>query len=259
MDKKLSVISIATRDYTKYWKKMADSLFTRISEEVTIHVATDDIGIADGIEGLENNKNKIKIYKIPSYGWPEATLYRYSILSEIIAGIKDEFTFYLDADMIVNEDFFQLLKLKKYEIVLIAHPGFFRPTFTKRSLLYIKNPRVMISDLLAKLLHGGIGSWETRKKSTAFVSRNKRENYVCGGFWGGDTNSILEMVNELKIAVEEDRKNGIIAKWHDESHLNCWASRNDFRLESPAYCHDELYANLATTKKVVTAVRKIAK
>ena len=117
----------------------------------------------------------------------------------------------------------------------------------------------MISDLLAKLRYGGVGSWEDRKESKAFVARNKRKKYVCGGFWGGDTNSILGMVNELKFAVEEDLKNEIVAKWHDESHLNYWASRNDFRLESPAYCHDELYANLATTKKVVTAVRKTAR
>lgn len=238
---------------------MADSLFERISQEVTIHVATDDISIANGLKGLENKKNKIKIHEIPSYGWPEATLYRYSILSEILSGIEDEFIFYLDADMIVNEDFFQLIQPNKHEIILIAHPGFFRPPFTKRLLLYIKHPRIVTSDLLAKLLHGGIGSWENRKESTAFVARNKRKKYVCGGFWGGEKNSILEMVDELKCSVEEDLKNGIVAKWHDESHLNCWASRNDFRLESPAYCHDELYANLATTKKVVTAVRKLAK
>lgn len=259
MYKSFAVVSIATKGYTEYWKSMAQSLFDSISVPFVLHVATDDLTIADQLIGKIESQNSIVVHEIPSYGWPEATLLRYAILEEIIEEINEKFTFYIDADMLIHQDFFRKIDLIEQEVVLVAHPGYYRSSGKNLIKLYLKKPKLIISDVASKLLLGGIGAWEKRPESSAYVIRSRRDRYVCGGFWGGGTTRILNLVKQLKIAVEDDLEKGVMAKWHDESHLNSWASKNDFRLEDPSYCHDSTYENLKDLEKVITAVRKQSK
>ena len=114
----------------------------------------------------------------------------------------------------------------------------------------------MASDIFHIIRDGGLGAWENRIESLAYVARKKRLNYVCGGFWGGDTRNILTMITKLERNVKEDLGNGVMARWHDESHLNAWAAKNDFRLENSAYCHDSTYENIKHLEVIITAVRK---
>jgi hypothetical protein len=256
MDDTIAVVSIATREYTKYWKEMANSLFSSISAPTTIYVATDDADIAKGVIGLEDDKNKVVVVEIPSLGWPEATLFRYEIIRNMLKNCTEAYTFYLDADMIVNQDFVQLLNPKVNEIILVSHPGYYRPPGTLRLFLYLKKPKTLASDLFHKIHVGGLGAWEKRKDSLAFVVRKKRINYVCGAFWGGDTKRVVSLITQLEHNVKDDLDNGIIAKWHDESHLNAWAAKNDFRLANSAYCYDSTYQNIKHLESIITAVQK---
>ena len=161
--------------------------------------------------------------------------------------------------MIVNQDFVNALNPKENEIILISHPGFYRPPWKLRLFLYFRDPYLLASDIYMKIRTGGIGAWEKNKDSSAYVMRQKRANYICGGFWGGDKKMILALTTVLENEVIKDLKNGIVAKWHDESHLNSWASKNKFRLENPSYCHDSTYQNIGHLEKIITAVRKAPK
>ena len=50
----------------------------------------------------------------------------------------------------------------------------------------------------------------------------------------------LQLQEILEKNVDEDMNNGIIARWHDESHLNWYASRNvRYRLLNPSYAYPE--------------------
>ena len=48
------------------------------------------------------------------------------------------------------------------------------------------------------------------------------------------------MIIELNKRIDEDYHKGIIAIWHDESHINKYIyEKGNYRLLSPAYCYPE--------------------
>lgn len=63
--------------------------------------------------------------------------------------------------------------------------------------------------------------YERRKQSLAYVPRGlKQYRYYHGGVNGGRTKEYLGMCRTLKENIEKDYQNGIIALYHDESHIN---------------------------------------
>jgi histo-blood group ABO system transferase len=62
--------------------------------------------------------------------------------------------------------------------------------------------------------------------------------YYAGGFNGG--RRYLKMAKTIRSWVDEDERKGIIAKWHDESHMNRYLYENPPTvILSPAYCFPE--------------------
>jgi hypothetical protein len=105
-------------------------------------------------------------------------------------------------------------------------------------------------------LTGGLGSWEQNPDSTAFVDRSERNNYVCGGTWIATREEFINMVQELDTQVAIDESRGVLATWHDESHLNKWASKNSHIILNPEFCYDASYPQLSKIIPVITAVDK---
>ena len=253
------VLSVATNVYLDYWKQLvlsADKV-TESSDKVCFWIFTDKANEAKDFAQVLFNVS-INVFEIPPYGWPEATILRYEIFSkrvnEAVAGIL----IYLDADMLIEANPWDLVRksLKNSDVCLVEHPGYWRPKRFKFILNYIQNPRMVLSDSRSYVAYGGRGKWERRSKSSAYVPRSLRKKYYCGGIWFGRPKQISEMISELASNVESDRKNGIIAVWHDESHLNQWAARNNHNSESPSLCYDETYPQLSTLYPLIYAVRK---
>lgn len=79
---------------------------------------------------------------------------------------------------------------------------------------------------------------ERNPKSTAFLPRV--DQYYCGGFNGGTSYSFLRMAETIRSNVNADLQNGIIAEWHDESHLNKYLAHNPPSVVlPPSYCYPE--------------------
>ena len=57
--------------------------------------------------------------------------------------------------------------------------------------------------------------------------------------------------------IEIDLNNGLIAKWHDESHLNWWYANFGGHLLNPEYCFDEKSKHLTGLLPRVIAVDKV--
>jgi hypothetical protein len=254
-----AVISLATGTrYVQYWKDLINSFRSCNVDfsNITFYLLTDNLSLCETF-AKEMGIN-LKGFQIPSYAWPEATLLRYREILKIRQDVTENIIIYLDADMLVKADFLRTLSPNSWDtgIALVSHPGYWRPKRLRAFLFYLKSPIQAFKDLSLKLRIGGLGSWETKSTSTAFVPRKLRRNYVCGGTWMGVRTSFFAMVDECALAVDLDLERGFIAKWHDESHLNKWKSEHVVEVLSPGYCFDPTYKNLFGERELIRAVRK---
>jgi hypothetical protein len=257
--KSVGVVTVATNKYIYYWRDMAISLNQAVSQtdvDYTLHVFTDK---PDQIRQMAEAFPKItvKTYKIPAYGWPEATLFRYRLINENRNSIDQELIVHLDADMKVFTNFIEELPEHLDQgIGLVRHPGFYRPTGVGLIRYYLGNPKFFLIDLKMKWSYGGLGSWERDPKFLAFVPRNKRNHYVCGGTWLGVRDNFFGMVSILAALEIEDTERGLIPTWHDESILNKWSSENRTTLLDPSFCYEPKYRQLVELPEFIRAVDK---
>lgn len=209
---------------------------------------------------FESSLSRSRIVPIttPSLGWPDATLLRYELFHESWDQVQGDVVIHLDADMY----FVSEAKLDpdpsgwKGGIALVRHPGYRRPRGFKRLKLYLSHPKMLGGDLKLWLRLGALGSWETSKDSQAYVSRNKRLSYVCGGTWMGLREPLGTMISELANRTRSDLHHGIVARWHDESHLNWFASIHTHELMDSEKCFAQGYSNLEDLTPEIIAVDK---
>jgi histo-blood group ABO system transferase len=102
----------------------------------------------------------------------------------------------------------------------------------------------IVSDGITATLHPGYvgtpGTPDRNPGSTAYIPVGIQNKYFCGGFNGGTAESFLRMANYIKIRIDQDTQNGVMAIWHDESHLNHYLYHNPpARILGPEYCYPE--------------------
>ncbi len=265
MDQKeydLSIFSVATDRYIKYWSEMVDSFFKTNEPSVKIQwvVFTDKAEQID--PGLISTLGKsLLVSRIPHQEWPLPTIRRYEFLTSIPDQILGRIVMHLDADMLFvgKIDFTELEgSLGEKGLALVKHPGYFRPAGVKKFVFYVKSPKYILKDFKSNLVFGGLGTWERNKISNAFVPRSKRINYVCGGVWLGRRQEILKLCKELSVRISDDFAHKIVAVFHDESHLNWYQAKNQFNLLNPELCFDPSYPQLRKITPKIQAVDKNA-
>lgn len=186
--KSVTLNLIATNNYTIFLEniiKSAKKFFANDCDlKFIVYTNSDDI----------EEYNDITKIKIDDEAWPLPTLKRfhYFLLAEHIIS-KSNFSFYVDVDSLFKRRVSISEIFKTTEgLVGTLHPGFI----------------------------GGSGTPERNPNSTAYIPRSINHPYFCGGFFGGDSKSFIDMSMYIRDSIDTDLKNGIIAIWHDESHLN---------------------------------------
>jgi hypothetical protein len=250
--KSIGILSVATGSYLSYWQEQLNSWIKNQKEveNFTFHLFTDCIAEAEEVR-KKYGFIKIKLYEIEALKFPEASAERYNIYSRHNDNYTEDFLVAIDADMlIVKSVSFEDLILGKFAISLVQHPGFYREAKLKFSTQALRN-------LIYYINKRGHGSWESNRKSKAFVPRRRRRKYVCGGIWFGRNEEFKELVKKLYLLTEIDKSTGEgYPIWHDESYLNKWASENEFNLLSPIYCFSLSYPNLKNLEPVIIAIDK---
>ncbi len=138
-------------------------------------------------DGYDGEGVDHKIFQ-PDLGWPGATLFRYhAMLKQEELLKKFSHVYYLDCDMLICQ------KIEESEICSsgltnVIHPGF---------------PDSFCRD----------------KKSTAYVPETYHGTYFQGCVVGGETYEFLKMCRVVTGRIDEDKKNGVMAIWHDESAI----------------------------------------
>jgi hypothetical protein len=141
-------------------------------------------------------------------GWPAATMQRYHVIVEEANRFADaSHVFHVDADMLFVAPVGREILGSR---VATTHPGYV----------------------------GRRGTYEERPESAAYVAPHEGRIYYCGGFVGGERGQFLRLAEAIRDGVDEDARKGIVALWHDESHLNRYFVHHapDLTL-SPSYCY----------------------
>ncbi len=165
-------------------------------------------------ENKIKHSDRINIVHIPTEHkpFPYPTLMRYSFFSNAVDKIKSDYLYYLDVDMsIVGNVREEILPdgINDGGLVVTHHPGFY---------------------------NGGWGSMNVHKESKAWIPENQRKVYFAGGFNGGTTKAFLKMSKELSDNILDDESRGVMAEYHDESHMNAYMSTRNPKKLTPEYC-----------------------
>ena len=258
----IGVLTVATNIYIKYWEDMILSLDQVIDEKqrVVSHLFTDQPELAKQI-GFKLRKIHLNIHQVEPYGWPEATLLRYKIFANKSHVLNEDILMHLDADMLVHSDPLPLIitSCLKNDINLVSHPGYWRKDLNILSILEIRDYLRDKPRLISLIRRQPLGAWENNNKSVAYVPKQNRKNYVCGGTWFGNRSEILGLLTKLSDLTDTDISNGIIPTWHDESVLNRWATENSHGLLPPHLSYVDEYEHLKSLARIIQAVTKIDK
>lgn len=216
MKKKIGLLIIATNKYIQFLDKLiisADKYFLT-NYDVTYFIFTNkDIDI-------KSKRNIVKI-EVDHKEWPWMTLGRYKIFTEnsnILSNM--DYLYYCDVDMLfVNNVGDEILS----DRVATQHPGYY----------------------------GTRGTPETNNISLACVRPYEEMQYFAGGFNGGSSSEFLKMSKIISNNIDIDYSNGIIAVWHDESHMNRYFIDNPpTKILDPSYCYPESW-NINFDKKLL--------
>ena len=255
----VGVVTVATNRYLNYWREMAMTADQHLAPGagLTFYVFTDQPNEARRFSA-ELSRSQVFPIRISNLGWPEATLLRYEVFSEFWHRVREDVIAHLDADMIVARPTYihPRPELWPNGIAFVRHPGFRRPSQGRRLQLYLKSPRYLKGDFACWCRHGALGSWETSRQSLAYVPRKMRNVYVCGGTWMGLRESLGDMISMLADRTAVDTSRGVVATWHDESHLNWYASRHEHFLFDSEKCFAPGYRNLRDLNPEIIAVDK---
>lgn len=197
MGKKTLLHVISTGKYFKYIPGILESSKNNFLPDTELKIVI----YTDSQQILDSKDNRIIGIKIDHEPWPYPTLKRFHYFSLALDHIeKSDYSFYIDVDSFFRKKIdLDILGLSNSNgIVGTLHPGYY----------------------------GTCGTPERRKESTAYIPNSCLSNYYCGGFFGGNSENFIKLVNRLKKNIDEDLSKGIIAVWHDESHLNRYFLEN---------------------------------
>lgn len=210
----IGLLLIATRKYNQFVKPIIDQArkYFFPDHPVTIFTFTDEPH-----DDVSDERVTIINTRIPPLRFPYATLYRYEIFDEHIKPLsRMAYLFYSDVDMAFVDKIGDEILCDGLTCVL--HPGFYRPRHSNDNW----------------------GSPNVDPRSTAYVRPEKRYMYVAGGFQGGRTYDYMLMSRRLHINICNDEDMGIMAEYHDESHLNAYIKNEHYHCEikllPPSYC-----------------------
>ena len=184
-----------------------------------------------------------------AFRFPLASMIRYPAI--ISHSSSDGWLCYVDADMRIENPYLLDEAIRaSVNINVVSHPGYTRPSWSN-SITIIRN----FANLTFQTIRGGLGDWEVRKRSSAFVPRGLRKTYVQAALFFGPVEKMQAMSKDCWAWTEEDLRAGIVPRWHDESYLNRWITTNSCTILGPEYCYFD-FPWLIGRNAIVRAVDK---
>ncbi len=205
---KIAILYICTGRYAQFFDGFYESAekFLLSGMEKRYFVFTDQ-------EQLTTAEN-VELLIRPCRGFPEDSLFRFDRFLEIKDKLKDyDYTFFFNANMRfvapVGEE------LLEERLTAVLHPGY----YDKPAWRY---------------------PYERNKQSKAYIPAHEENyHYYMGSLNGGRTADYLALAETCSQHIHEDWDKGIVACYHDESHLNHYLREHNCKPLSPAYAYIE--------------------
>lgn len=205
---KVAILYICTGRYAQFFDGFYESAEQYLLQDVEkrYFVFTDQAQLTKA----ENVELLIR----PCRGFPEDSLFRFDRFLEIKDKLKDyDYTFFFNANMRfvapVGEE------LLEERLTAVLHPGY----FDKPEWRY---------------------PYERNKQSKAYIPAHEEHyHYYMGSLNGGRTEDYLALAETCSQHIHEDWEKGIVACYHDESHLNRYLREHRCKPLSPAYAYIE--------------------
>ncbi len=220
---RVAILYVCTGRYEIFWKDFyltAEKYFLPRANK-TYYVFTDAESIFQ-----EDSETVKKVYQ-ESLGWPGNTLFRFKMFAKFAKELETfDYVFFFNANAVflqeINEDI-----LPNDGLLVVQHPVYYNKP--RRKFPYDQNP-----------------------ESLAYIPKNKGDVYVVGGVNGGTGKDYTKLILDLERNIDIDYQKGIIALWHDESHLNKYILNHPYKLLDPSYVFPEGYEKkLSLDKKIL--------
>lgn len=224
---KICILTIATNKYLQFVEK----LYTDISEKFLPGAEINCLLFTD--HEIEEAGDNVRVHYIDHEPWPMPTLKRYNyFMKEKDFILEHDYCFYFDADMRIDNPVGE--EVLADGVVATMHP--YQSLMDPSSQSFDRNP-----------------------KSLAYVPFDQKTvSYYAGGFNGGKTESFMEMAEVIANNVNKDLEKGVVALWHDESHMNRYLIDNPPALQlTPTYCYaEEFYGTDYPYEPKIIALKK---
>ena len=212
--KKIAVLYICIGRYSVMWEGFYESSKRHFfkNNDVNYFVFTD----SDTLKYKDSSD--VKIIKERDYGWPGNTLYRFRMFDSIKEHlIKYDYAYFFNANAFFVKDVDEDIEPnEKQQLVLAQH---FK--------MINKNP----------IRYG----YDRNKKSKAYVKWGyEGKDYIQACFIGATAKEMVKLSEQLSQNISQDDNNNVVAKWHDESHLNKYIIDRDYKLLSVSYVYPEV-------------------
>jgi len=192
---KIAILFICTGKYERFWDEFYQSSERLFYPGVEKHyfVFTESARVMG-----QKHDNVTCIYQGRA-GWPYDTLLRFhwfAMVQDRLAGY--DFCYYCNANSVfVGEVTEQVIPFptKEKPLIFWCHTAHY-DDHSSNDITTERNPM-----------------------STAYVGPDTPCRSLGGGFFGGTAQAFLKMTLELRDNIQKDLSNGIIAVWHDQSHI----------------------------------------
>lgn len=207
---KIGVLYIALGAYSVMWKDffLSSKAHFFVGHDIHYFVFTDSTSIS--------GDEYVTVIPTKNFGWPGNTLYRFRFFLQIKEQMKEfDYIYFLNANALFVQDVGEDALPDETGLVSDAHPIFLNKPLWK-------------------------AAFERRRKSTAFVDWGcEGPAYVQACFFGAQSQKMIQMCEILSENIAIDEANGVCAVWHDESHFNCFVSKNGCKILPPLYACPE--------------------
>lgn len=211
--KKIGILYICTGAYSVFWKNFYETFEEKFLPNTEKHyfVFTD----AKKIDYEE--KENVKVHELGPQPWPLVTLLRFHTFLSIREELETmDYLMFSNAnmqcdDVVLEENFLPRVD-EGEELSFTKHPG-----YADKEMKYVP--------------------YDRNPECLAYIPYNLGKDYVIGAMFAGTKDAYLSMCEILRDRINEDLKKGVIAKWHDESHINRFIIGKKVRVLSPSYCY----------------------